>query len=344
MSAEYVTEPVAKPKRKISVFDFFYKYGTVLMIFVIMIIFSIATPNFLTGENISDILRSISIVTLIALGVTISLTVNGLDLSVGSTAGLATILSASMLVLHRQEIAVAIIVPIIASLLIGLVNAFLVVKVKIPDILATLSMMFIVQGILLTYTKGSAIYANMPLPSGDRAPGIFIPSFLALGQGHFLGIPVPVIIMLLTVLLVHIVFSYTKFGRFFYVTGGNIEAARLSGVPVNRYRMYAYMFSGLLAGIGGVVLAARIGVGEVNAGSPFLMDAVAATYIGFSVFGAGKPNVFGTLIGSILIGVLLNGLTMLNVPYYMQDIIKGAVLAGALALTYYRSKQTSTAV
>ena len=117
MSAEYVTEPVAKPKRKISVFDFFYKYGTVLMIFVIMIIFSIATPNFLTGENISDILRSISIVTLIALGVTISLTVNGLDLSVGSTAGLATILSASMLVLHRQEIAVAIIVPIIASLL-----------------------------------------------------------------------------------------------------------------------------------------------------------------------------------------------------------------------------------
>ncbi len=249
-----------------------------------------------------------------------------------------------MLVLHRQEIAVAIIVPIIASLLIGLVNAFLVVKVKIPDILATLSMMFIVQGILLTYTKGSAIYTNMPLPSGDRAPGIFIPSFLALGQGHFLGIPVPVIIMLLTVLLVHIVFSYTKFGRFFYVTGGNIEAARLSGVPVNRYRMYAYMFSGLLAGIGGVVLAARIGVGEVNAGSPFLMDAVAATYIGFSVFGAGKPNVFGTLIGSILIGVLLNGLTMLNVPYYMQDIIKGAVLAGALALTYYRSKQTSTAV
>jgi len=344
MSAEYVTEPVAKPKRKISVFDFFYKYGTVLMIFVIMIIFSIATPNFLTGENISDILRSISIVTLIALGVTISLTVNGLDLSVGSTAGLATILSASMLVLHRQEIAVAIIVPIIASLVIGLVNAFLVVKVKIPDILATLSMMFIVQGILLTYTKGSAIYTNMPLPGGDRAPGIFIPSFLALGQCHLLGIPVPVIIMLLTVLLVHIVFSYTKFGRFFYVTGGNIEAARLSGVPVNRYRMYAYMFSGLLAGIGGVVLAARIGVGEVNAGSPFLMDAVAATYIGFSVFGAGKPNVFGTLIGSILIGVLLNGLTMLNVPYYMQDIIKGAVLAGALALTYYRSKQTSTAV
>lgn len=244
-----------------------------------------------------------------------------------------------MLVLHRQELLVALLIPILASLLVGLVNAFFVVKVKIPDILATLSMMFIVQGILLTYTKGSAIYTNMPLESGERAPGIFIPSFLALGQGHVLGVPVPVIIMLLAVLVVHIFFTYTKYGRFFYVTGGNMEAARLSGIPVNRYRMYAYVLSSLLAGIGGVVLAARIGVGEVNAGAPFLMDAVAAAYIGFSVFGAGKPNIIGTLLGSILIGVLLNGLTMLNVPYYTQDIIKGTVLAAALALTYYRSKK-----
>ncbi|TYR79810.1 ABC transporter permease [Priestia megaterium] len=339
MSAELISENVTNPKKKLNIFDFLTKYGTVLTILVVVIIFSIASPNFLTPGNISDILRSISIVTLIALGVTISLTVNGLDLSVGSTAGLATILSASMLVLHRQELLVALLIPIIASLLVGVVNAFLVVKVKIPDILATLSMMFIVQGVLLTYTKGSAIYTNMPLESGERAPGIFIPSFLAIGQGHVFGVPTPVMIMLVAVIVVHIFFSYTKFGRFFYVTGGNIEAARLSGVPVNRYRMYAYMLSSLLAGLGGVVLAARIGVGEVNAGSPFLMDAVAAAYIGFSVFGAGKPNVLGTLFGSILIGVLLNGLTMLNVPYYTQDIIKGTVLAAALALTYYRSKK-----
>ncbi|WP_350019976.1 ABC transporter permease [Priestia flexa] len=339
MSAELVNEQVKTKKQTGQWMEFVTKYGTVVAILLITIFFSIASPNFLTPGNISDILRSISIVTLIALGVTISLTVNGLDLSVGSTAGLATILSASMLVLHRQELLVALLIPILASLLVGLVNAFFVVKVKIPDILATLSMMFIVQGILLTYTKGSAIYTNMPLEGGERAPGIFIPSFLALGQGHVLGVPVPVIIMLLAVLVVHIFFTYTKYGRFFYVTGGNMEAARLSGIPVNRYRMYAYVLSSLLAGIGGVVLAARIGVGEVNAGAPFLMDAVAAAYIGFSVFGAGKPNIIGTLLGSILIGVLLNGLTMLNVPYYTQDIIKGTVLAAALALTYYRSKK-----
>ncbi|WP_430487830.1 ABC transporter permease [Priestia flexa] len=339
MSAELVNEQVKTKKQTGQWMEFVTKYGTVVAILLVTIFFSIASPNFLTPGNISDILRSISIVTLIALGVTISLTVNGLDLSVGSTVGLATILSASMLVLHRQELLVALLIPILASLLVGLVNAFFVVKVKIPDILATLSMMFIVQGILLTYTKGSAIYTNMPLEGGERAPGIFIPSFLALGQGHVLGVPVPVIIMLLAVLVVHIFFTYTKYGRFFYVTGGNMEAARLSGIPVNRYRMYAYVLSSLLAGIGGVVLAARIGVGEVNAGAPFLMDAVAAAYIGFSVFGAGKPNIIGTLLGSILIGVLLNGLTMLNVPYYTQDIIKGTVLAAALALTYYRSKK-----
>lgn len=335
-------KPISEPVRqKVSIFDFFYKYGTVLTIVIVIAIFSVLSPNFLTADNISDILRSISIVTLIAVGVTLSLTINGLDLSVGSTAGLATILSASMLVLHRQELIVAIIVPIIAAVLIGLVNAFLVVKVKIPDILATLSMMFIVQGALLTYTKGYAIYANMPLADGGRAPGIFIPSFIHIGQGEILGIPIPVLIMLLAVLVVHIFLTYTKYGRFFYVTGGNMEAARLSGVPVNKYRVYAYVLSALFAGIGGVVLAARIGVGEVNAGAPFLMDAVAAAYIGFSVFGAGKPNVIGTLFGSILIGVLLNGLTMLNVPYYTQDIIKGAVLAGALAITYYRQKSHS---
>ncbi|KOO50495.1 ABC transporter permease [Priestia koreensis] len=331
-------EPVRLKRKKGTAFDFLYKYGTVVTILLTIVIFSILSPTFLTTANLSDILRSISIVTLIAIGVTISLTINGLDLSVGSTAGLATTLSASMLVFHRQEIFVAVAIPIVATLVVGLVNAFLVVKVKIPDILATLSMMFIVQGVLLTYTKGSAIYTNMPLEEGGRAPGIFIPSFLKIGQGEVVGIPIPVIIMLVAVLVAHLFFRYTKHGRFFYVTGGNMEAARLSGVPVNRYRMYAYVLSALFAGIGGVVLAARIGVGEVNAGSSFLMDAVAASYIGFSVFGAGKPNVVGTLFGSILIGVLLNGLTMLNVPYYAQDIIKGAVLAGALAITYYRSK------
>ena len=124
----------------------------------------------------------------------------------------------------------------------------------------------------------------------------------------------------------------------FYMTGENREAARLTGIPVNRYRAYAYMISGAFAALGGIVLASRIGTGQVSAGAPLLMDAVAAAFIGFSVFGAGKPNVIGTLLGAMFIGVLLNGLTMMNVPYYAQDIVKGAILIFALALSHIAKK------
>lgn len=150
--------------------------------------------------------------------------------------------------------------------------------------------------------------------------------------------PFSVLLMLVVVMAAHLFLTYTKPGRLFYLTGENREAARLSGIPVNRYRTYAYVISGFFAALGGIVLASRIGTGQVSAGASFLMDGVAAAYIGFSVFGAGKPNVIGTLFGSILMGVLLNGLTMANVPYYAQDIIKDAILVGALALSHWQKK------
>lgn len=233
----------------------------------------------------------------------------------------------------------ALLVPLLLGLLIGLFNAFFVVKVKLPDLLATLAVMYIVNGIQLTYTKGYSIYNNMPLESGGTAPGKFIPSFLFIGQGEIFSIPFSALLMILTVILAHLFLQYTRYGRMFYLVGGNIEAAKLSGIPVNRYRTYAYMLSGLFAAIAGILLASRIGTGQVSAGAPLLMDGVAAAFIGFSVFGAGKPNVIGTFFGSILIGILLNGLTMLNVPYFAQDIIKGSILIGALALSYWQKKQ-----
>jgi simple sugar transport system permease protein len=148
----------------------------------------------------------------------------------------------------------------------------------------------------------------------------------------------PVIIMLIAVISVHIFLRYSRPGRLLYVTGGNEEAARLSGVPVKRYKMYAYLLSSFFASLAGIVLASRIGTGQVSAGAPLLMDGVAAAFIGFSVFGANKPNVTGTFFGAVLIGVLLNGLTMLNVPYYAQDIVKGSILISALAFMYYAKR------
>jgi simple sugar transport system permease protein len=310
------------------------RYGSLLAILAVIAFFSIVNENFLSYANLVDILRSISIVTLVAIGVTFSLIVGGFDLSVGSTVSVATVLSASLMVWYRQELLVAVAVPLLAGLVIGLINALLVVKVRIPDILATLVSLYVFQGIHLSYTQGFSIYNNMPMADGTSAPGIIIPSFLFIGQGEMWGIPVPVILMALAVAGVHVFLNYTRFGRMLYVTGGNLEAARLSGVPVNKYRTLAYMLSALFASIGGIVLTARIGTGQVMAGSPLLMDAVAAAFIGFSIFGQGKPNAFGTFCGAILMGVLMNGLTMMNVPYYAQDIVKGLVLAGALTLTY----------
>ena len=123
-----------------------------------------------------------------------------------------------------------------------------------------------------------------------------------------------------------------------YVIGGNKEAARLSGIPVNKYKIFAYLLSAICAAIGGMVLASRVMTAEINAGSPYLMDAVAAAFIGFSVLGAGKPNAIGTFVGAILIGILQNGLVMISVPYYAMDIVKGVYLAFALGLTYYKQK------
>ncbi|MBD2865162.1 MULTISPECIES: ABC transporter permease [Paenibacillus] len=319
---------------KSKLLDLSFKYGALVVIAGVFLFFSIANENFLTYGNIADILRSISIVTFIAIGVTLSQIVDGFDLSVGSTVSLTTVAAATMMVWFEQPLIVVILVPILIGAVIGLLNSLLIIRFRIPDLLATLAVMYMVGGIQKTYTKGYAIYNNMQMTDGTKAPGQFLESFKWIGQGELLGVPVPVVLMLLAVALVHIFLKYTRWGRQLYITGGNREAARLSGIPVNRVRMIAYVLSGCFAAIGGLLYAARVGSGQIDAGAPLLMESVAAVFVGFSVLGAGKPNVIGTFLGAVLIGVLLNGLTMLNMPYYAFDIIKGGVLVLALAITF----------
>jgi len=207
------------------------------------------------------------------------------------------------------------------------------VVLRIPDMLATLASLFVIQGVAMTYSYGGSITQNMLLPSGDMAEGVIPEVFATLGQ-----VPVIVVIMLVVTVLVQLYMSLTKHGRRMYAIGGNPEAARLAGIRTARYRVLAYLLSSLLAALGGILLASRIGSSQVNAGGGYLMDAVAAAYIGFSLAGSGKPNALGTLIGAVILGVLQNGLVMLSVPYYAMDIIKGLVLALALAMTYFQKR------
>ena len=323
----------AQPWRH-QLFDFLYKWGMLLTVVALIALFGLASDNFLDPNNIINILRSIAIVTVIAIGVSISLSIGGFDLSVGSTASLANAIVVSLFVWYGFGTTGAIILTLLVCTLVGLFNAFLIVVLKIPDMLATLASLFVIQGVAMTYSYGGSITQNMLLPNGDMAEGVIPEVFSALGQ-----VPVIVLIMLAVTIFVQLYLSLTKHGRRMYAIGGNPEAARLAGIRTVRYRVLAYVLSSLLAALGGILLASRIGSSQVNAGGGYLMDAVAAAYIGFSLAGSGKPNAFGTLIGAIILGVLQNGLVMLSVPYYAMDIIKGLVLAMALALTYIHQKR-----
>ncbi|MFB5185989.1 ABC transporter permease [Yersinia intermedia] len=323
----------AQPWRH-QLFDFLYKWGMLLTVVALIALFGLASDNFLDPNNIINILRSIAIVTVIAIGVSISLSIGGFDLSVGSTASLANAIVVSLFVWYGFGTTSAIILTLLICTLVGLFNAFLIVVLKIPDMLATLASLFVIQGVAMTYSYGGSITQNMLLPSGDMAEGAIPEMFSALGQ-----VPVIVLIMLAVTIVVQLYLSLTKHGRRMYAIGGNPEAARLAGIRTVRYRVLAYVLSSLLAALGGILLASRIGSSQVNAGGGYLMDAVAAAYIGFSLAGSGKPNAFGTLIGAVILGVLQNGLVMLSVPYYAMDIIKGLVLAMALALTYIHQKR-----
>ena len=288
-------------------FDFLYKWGMLLTVVALVAVFGLASDSFLDPNNIINILRSIAIVTVIAIGVSISLTIGGFDLSVGSTASLANALVISLFVWHGFGTTESILITLALCTLVGLFNAFLIVILRIPDMLATLASLFVIQGVAMTYSL--------------------------LGQ-----VPTIVIIMLAVTILAQLGLSLTTHGRRMYAIGGNPEAARLSGIRTTRYKVVAYVIASLLAGLGGILLASRIGSSQVNAGGGYLMDAVAAAWIGFSLAGSGKPNALGTLVGAIILGVLSNGLVMLSVPYYAMDIIKGLVLAVALAITYIQKR------
>ncbi|MBY0121283.1 ABC transporter permease [Bacillus sp. S/N-304-OC-R1] len=318
--------------------QFLFKYGAIALMIFIIVYFSMISDAFFTYDNFADILRSISIVTVLALGVTFTLVVNGFDLSVGSTMSLSTVFTASLMVWYDMPLWLVLILPILVGILVGVFNTILIVVIGIPDLLATLSSMYIVAGLHRTYTEGYSIYNHMPLTSGGTAIGELSSAFLWIGQGKLLGLPVPVWIMLLLVLVTYLVLNHTRWGRILYMTGGNAEAATLSGVNVKKVKFASYVVSGIFASIAGILFTARVGSGQIDAGAPLLMEAVAAVFVGYSVLGAGKPNAIGTFFGAAVIGILLNGLTILNLPYYAFDIVKGSVLVLALAVTYIHAK------
>lgn len=191
----------------------------------------------------------------------------------------------------------------------------MIVKLKVPDLLATLAMMFLLSGLQLIPTAGRSISVGLILPNGTTATGKYDPLFLTIGRSSLFGlIPFPVILLAIVAVTLFVLTERTRLGRLLFATGGNEVATRLAGANTAKIKTFAYVLSGTLAAFGGIIVAARVGRGDVSSGASLLMDSVAASLIGFAVLGLRRPNVLGTIIGAVFVGILLNGLTMLNAP------------------------------
>ena len=326
--------------------NFAIRYGFLILLFGLVLYFSLSANGFASPRSAAFILQSVAITGILALGVTCTLVVDGFDLSIGSVATSALMLSAYAMVILEMSAVSAVALCLLMGAVVGLINGLLIVKFKVPDLLATLGMMFVLIGLQRIPTQGNSIATGMRLPDGSTAEGAFSAAFLWLGRHRFdlvveKLVPVPVVIFLITAIAIWVFLELTRHGRLMYAIGSNARAAALVGTNVNRYKIAAYMISGVTASIGGILLAARLGRGDIASGNNLLLDSVAAALIGFAVLGAARANAFGTAIGALFVGILLQGLTMMNAPYYTQDFVKGAVLVVALVFTFYLSAKRS---
>lgn len=298
---------------------FLQKYGLVLAFVLLCTVLSLSSPVFLTAQNIVLVFRQISINAVLALGVTYVILTGGIDLSLGSVVALTGVIAA----LLAQGADSALMLPLVggigAGLFIGIANGMIITQCRVAPFIVTLGMMTIARGAALVLSQGRPV-------SG------LSDSFNFLGGGNLFGIPLPILILGIVFLLSYLVLKKSIFGRYVYAVGGNELAARASGIRVSRIKIAAYGICGGLAGLAGIIQAARINTGQPNAGLSYELDAIAAVVIGGTSLSGGIGGVGGTVLGALIIGVINNGLDLLNVSSYYQQIVKGLIIIGAVTL------------
>lgn len=293
------------------------RYGIIIVLVFLMVFFSINTKSFFTVANLFNIVRQVSMLGIVAVGMTFVMITGGIDLSVGSLLSIVCVTGAWSMVKGGMNPVVAILVCLIVSTLLGLINGLIVTKVNIPPLIATLGTMTIIRGISYIITGGLPIYG-------------FDESFSIIGQGYLWIFPIPVIIMAVIFVIGFFILNKSYFGRYFYALGGNEEATRLSGVNVQRIKLLVYALSGLFAGIAGVILLSRVNSGQPVAGNGFELDVVTAVVLGGVSISGGEGKLSGVLTGVLIMGVLSNGLIIMNIGEYYQLVIKGLVLLSAV--------------
>jgi inositol transport system permease protein len=307
--------------------DYSKRYGMVIILLLMVVGVSSIKPVFLKSANIINIFKQVAVIGTLAYGVTLIIITEGIDLSSGSVVALVGVVSASFATMGGN-IYIAILAGLFAGALCGAANGIVIAKTGIPPFIVTLGMMTIARGAALLYSGGKPI-------------GHINPSFLYIGAGKIGWLPVCVLIFLLMGLLSHVILRKTKFGKAIYAIGGNEKAALICGLNVKKVKIIIYTYAGLMSAIGGLMLTARVSSGNPTAGLSYELDAIASVVIGGTSLSGGSGFISGTIIGALIIGVLNNGLMLLGVSPYWQQIIKGLIIVGAVVLDASRNKKSA---
>ena len=307
-------------KRKFEYKEMLSKLGPLLALIVLIIFVSILSPSFLSLTNLMNLMRQVSTNALIAFGMTFVIITGGIDLSVGSTLALSSAIMAGMIV-NGIDPLIAMTVSLIAGFVLGAVNGLLITKGKLVPFIATLATMTIYRGATLVLTDGK------PITSLDET---FIFQFM--GRGYFFGIPFPIVITLVVFALLFVLLHKMSFGRKTFAIGGNEKASFIAGVKSNKIKIFVYSISGVLASLAGIILTSRLNSAQPTAGESYEMDAIASVVLGGTSMSGGKGRIFGTLIGALIIGTLNNGLNLLGVSTFYQQIVKGIVIIIAVLI------------
>lgn len=298
--------------------NFLVKYKSLFGLLVLCIILSILTPRFLTINNLRNVFTQVSVNAVIAAGMTFVILTGGIDLSVGSILAIAGAVAASI-VKSTGNVFLAVIAALAIGAIIGLLNGIIIARGKIQAFIATLVSMTVFRGVTYVYTNGTPVSGL-----GQK--------FMVLGNDKILGMPIPVIVTVIIFLLSYYILDQTRYGRYVYSIGGNEDTARLSGINTNKVKTLVYVISGVMAAVSGIIVTSRIGSASPNAGSGFELDAIAAVVLGGTSLAGGEGSIVGTIIGAVIIGVLNNGLNLMNVSPFYQLIVKGLVILLAVMI------------
>lgn len=298
---------------------------TVIALIILMAVITIINSNFLTANNLLNLLLQVTSNALIAFGMTFVILTGGIDLSVGSILALSSALTAGLLG-SGMPVTLAILISLILGCILGMMNGLLISYGKLAPFIVTLATMTIFRGATLVYTNGNPITKGLS--------DTFLFQFL--GQGYIVGIPFPVIIMFIVFIVLYVLLHKTAFGKSVYAIGGNEKAAYISGVKLNKVKIIIYSISGIMASISGLIITSRLSSAQPTAGTSYEMDAIAAVVLGGTSLSGGKGRILGTLIGALIIGVLNNGLNIIGVSAFWQQVVKGVVILIAVLIDRFK--------